>query len=123
MVGGHLERANGRGITQPAICHHPRRAAHHQTGDEDIPSTRGTRILTAVHHQHMALGACLNRDALRVFGIAKLDQLIAVFAGGHIAQRERRADHILPLCRDRADPLHHLIAQPAFIQRRGQRRD
>jgi hypothetical protein len=49
----------------------------------------------------VAWGAGLDGNALGMLRIAKLNELVAILAGGHVPQREGRTDHVAALGRDR----------------------
>ena len=106
-----VELGDGGGITEAAVGDDARTAAFHQPRDQYVPGRGGIRLFTAVHDQDVAFRAGFDGNALRMFGAAELGQLIAILSGGHVAQCEGGADHVLALPSDRMNALDNLVAQ------------
>ena len=65
VIGRNIGFADGCGVPKAAIRHHAGAAALHQAGDEDVAGACRPCVLAAVHHQHCAGRAILDRFALR----------------------------------------------------------
>ena len=116
MIGRNVQRSDLHCVAKAAIGDDTSAAPDHQPRDQDITGRGRICVSSTVHHQNMARGAGFDGVTLRMLWIAKLGKLVAIFARGHVAQGEGRADHVLSLGRDRAHILDYLVAQPAFEQ-------
>lgn len=112
MIGGNIKLADGGRVTETTIGYHAGHAPHHQAGNENIAGRGCAWILATVHHQDMPYWAAFHCDALRVFGIAELTELIAVFARGDVAQCISRPNHGDTLGLDWVHALDDLVAKP-----------
>ena len=110
------------GVAKAAVGHHARDAAHHQPGDQDRARRRGARILAAVHDQHRAGRAELDRLALRMVRILEHCHRVEVLARRHVAQGEGLADHRARTRVERMDVLDELVAQAPLEEAARQRR-
>ncbi len=92
VIGGEAELGDLGRIAKAAIGDDAGDAALHQPRHQDGAGGGGAGILAAVHHQHRAGRAILDRLALRMGAVAKHVDLVEVLARRHVAQREGLAD-------------------------------
>ena len=92
VIGGKAELCDLGGIAKAAVGDDAGDAALHQPRHQDGAGGRRAGILAAVHHQHRAGRAILDRLALRMGAVAKHVDLVEILARRHVAQRKGLAD-------------------------------
>jgi hypothetical protein len=121
MVGRHVEGRDLGRVAEAAVRHQPGSAAHHQPRREDGAGRGCARVPAAVHDQHRAGRALLDRLALRMLPVAEHGERVEILARRDVAQREGLADHGFGPGPERMDVLDELVAQAPLEQGGGER--
>ena len=116
VIGGNAEPGDLGGVAKTSIGDDAGDAALHQPRHQDRAGRGRARVLAAVHHQHAACRAILDRLALRMGVIPEHVDGVEILARGHVAEREGLTDHGRLVRTEGVHILHHLDAQAALEQ-------
>jgi hypothetical protein len=106
------------GVAHAAVGDHAGGAADQQAGRRISPAEAARASPRQSITSTLPAGAFSDRLALRVLGIGEDADMVEVLAGGDVAQRVGRADHVAPVIAEAPDTLDVGVAQPALEQLR-----
>jgi hypothetical protein len=91
------------------------------TRDQNSASRGGGGILAAVHDEHISRRAFFDRPTLRMAPVGKDADMVEIFSGRNVAQREGRPDQPGRVAIDLVNPADEHITQ-AVLQQHGRQR-
>ena len=94
-VDGELCHFSDRtGVADAAVAHQHGNTSLHQSHHQDLAGARGSRVASAVDHQHVSGRRDLDRLALGMLRIGEHGDGVEIFARRDVAQREGGASTV-----------------------------